>query len=169
MNPLQIAQQIKHVLATLTWPGGSQDLVFGARGVFVFAGTPTEEQIPAGFPWAMVGLDTGTPDEDQPELIRQGLTILMAAEVAGDPLGEFSMIGGAAADLGKSVGRGILEVMSVARPAIQDLVTSDGAQIMVSSASFGTPATLGGGRHIAVSELNIEALCVSSLHYASPQ
>lgn len=164
-----MAQQIKHALATVTWPEGSGELVFGALGAYVFAGPPSEDQIPPGFPWALIWPDTGTPDEDSPDLIEQGFTIAIGAEVAGDPLGEHALIGGSVADLGQSAGRGVGEVMRMARQAVEDLVGSDGAQIHLSSMSTGTPAALGGGRHVAVAELGLRGSCTSDLHYSAPQ
>ncbi len=164
-----MAQQIKHALATVVWPEGSGELVFGALGAYVFAGPPTEDQIPPGFPWALVWPDTGTPDDDDPDLIEQGFTVAVGAEVAGDPLGEHALIGGSVADLGKSAGRGVGEVMRMARQAVEDLVGSDGAQIHLSSQSTGTPVAFGGGRHVAVGELGLRGSCSSDLHYSAPQ
>lgn len=164
-----MAQQIKHALATVVWPEGSGELVFGALGAYVFAGPPSEDQIPPGFPWALVWPDTGTPDDDSPDLIEQGFTVAIGAEVAGDPLGEHALIGGSVADLGKSAGRGVGEVMRIARKAVEDLVGSDGAQIHLSSQSTGTPVAFGGGRHVAVAELGLRGSCSSDLHYSAPQ
>ena len=164
-----MAQQLKHELETVVWPTGSGDLVFGGRGVHVFAGTPNEDQIPPGFPWCLVGIDNGEADVDSPEFITQGYTLLIAAEVAGDPLGEFSIIGGSVADLGKSVGRGVGEVAERVRFAVGNLIGIDGAQIMVSATSTGSPTPLGRGRHLVLDEMSLTALCTSSLHYTAPQ
>lgn len=172
MNPYQFALQIRHKLRAVVWPTGATDVVFGsqkASSVHVFAGRPTEEQVPAGYPWCLVGIDAGTPDEDHPEFIEQGFTILSAVEVAGDPLGEFALIGGSVANLGKSVGRGILEVATLVRQAVENLTGIDGAKIMLSSTSTGAPATLGNNLHLALDELGLIALCTSALHYAEPQ
>jgi hypothetical protein len=164
-----MAQQIKHKLTTVAWPGGSAEVVFGTYGVHVFSGTPTEEQIPPGFPWAMVGVDTGSPDEDHPEFIEQGFTVMTAVDVSGDPLGEFSMIGSSTSDLGISAGRGILEIATLTRQAVEDLTGADGAKVLLSSTSTGSPALLSSGRHLALGNLGLTALCTSALHYAAPQ
>ena len=164
-----MAMQIRHVLRTVAWPGGAADVVFGTRGVFVFAGFPTEEQIPAGFPWALVSIDGGTPDEDHPEFLEQNYTIIVGAEVAGDPLGEFSIVGSSVADLGKSVGRGVSEIAERVRSAVENLTGADGAKVLLSSTSTGTPAAFGRGRHLTLHELSLTALCTSRLHYAAPQ
>lgn len=170
MNPLQMALQIRHKLRTVAWAGGSQEVVFGTRSVFVFAGAPpTDEQIPAGFPFALVSIDGGTPDEDAPDLIEQQFTVVTAAEVAGDPLGEFAIIGGSTADLGHSAGRGVAEVAERVRSAVEDLVGVDGAKILLSATATGTPVPLGNGRHLALDELTLTALCTSAPHFAAPQ
>lgn len=167
MNPRQMALQIRHELRNLIWESGS--LVFGDRGAFVFAGTPDEEQLPAGFPFCLVSIDGGTPDEDHPELIEQGFTLLTVANVAGDPLGEFAVIGGARADLGKSAGAGVAELAERVRSAVQNLLGIDGAKIMLTATTTGTPIPLGRGKHLAIDELGLTALCTSQPHYSAPQ
>lgn len=170
MNPCQMAQQIKDELQAVVWADGAADVVFGARSVFVFAGVPpNEDTIPPGFPFALVTIDSGSMDEDHPELISQGFTIISAAEVAGDPLGEFAVIGGSRANMGKSAGAGVAEVAERVRAAVQDLTGYDGAKVLLSAAATGAPAALGQGRHIAFDELSLTALCTSQPHYAAPQ
>lgn len=170
MNPLQMALQIRKELRALVWDVGSGDVVFGDRGVLVYAGgLLTEEQVVPGFPFALVVIESGTPDSDHPELIEQGFTVLTAAEVAGDPMGEFAVIGGSAADLGKSANRGVAEIAARVRSAVEDLVGVDGAKVILSSTSTGGAATVGRGRHIAFDELGLTAWCTSALHYAAPQ
>jgi hypothetical protein len=168
MNPWQMAQQIRHRLATVTWPGGG-DPVFGPRGVAVFAGTPTEEQIPAGWPWCLVGVSAGTPDADHPELIEQGYDLVAGVDVAGDPLGEFALIGGAAPSAQRSSGRGVLEVAERVRAAVGNLTGADGAKVLLSSTTTGALTALGRGRHMALDELSLTAICTSALHYVAPQ
>jgi len=170
VNPWQIAQQIKHELSTLTWDGGSGEVVFGPRSVFVYAGTaPDIEQHPPGFPFALITIDAGTPDPDDPDLIEQGLTIVTAVEVAGDPMGEFAVIGSSRPDLGKSTGAGVAEVAERVRYAIQRLTGYDGAAVVVSGSGTGAPQTLGDGRQIAFDQFNVTALCTSQPRYTAPQ
>lgn len=169
MNPLQMALQIRHKLRTVAWTTGSAEVVFGTRAVHIYAGSPTEEQIPPGFPWALVGLDSGSADIDDPDLITQRFTVLVATEVAADPEGELAVIGGSVADLGRSVGRGVGEVAERARAAVQDLTGADGAKIQIAATSYSSTSVLGRGRHIAMAEMSLEALCTSQPHYAAPQ
>lgn len=169
MNPWQMAQQLKQELETVVWPSGSGDVVFGSRGVTVFAGVPTEQQIPPGFPWALVSIDDATADETHPDLLEQTYTILTGVSVAGDPLGEHALIGGAVADLGKSAGRGVAEVSARARAAVESLTGSDGAHVTVSATNLGSPTTLGRGKHLALADFTVTAVCTSDLFYAAPQ
>ena len=170
MNPSQMAQQIKHLLQQVRWPVDPADLVFGARGsVAVFAGRPAPEQIPPGFPWCMVGIDAGQFDPDEPGLITQAFSLIVATEVAGDRLGEHAIIGGAAASLGKSAGRGIGEVAERARWAVANLTGMDGARIIVSASRTAAPEPMDRGRHLVIASLDVEALCTSAPHYVAPQ
>lgn len=169
MNPAQMALQLRHLLRAVEWPSGEEEVVFGQRGVVVFAGTPSEEQMPPSFPWCMVIMGQGSHDTDDPDLIEQSYTVLVAADVTGDPLGEFAVIGGAARDLGRSVGRGVLELAERARSAVERLTGVDGAPIQVSASSTASPVTLGRGRHLAMHEFTVTALVTSALEYTAPQ
>lgn len=170
MNPWQMAQQMKHLLQQVRWRSGSQDLVFGRRGsVAVYAGYPTQEQIPTGFPWVLVGIDSATFDAEDPGLLVQRFTLLVAAEVMGDRLGESGLIGGAIRDYGRSANRGVGEVAERARAAVAGITGADGAQILVSGASSGSPQVLDPGRHVVFHEVNLEAVCTSEPYYAAPQ
>ncbi len=169
MNPWQLAQQIQEELKTVLWTGGSADFVFGARGVFVTTALLNDENLPAGFPFAIVSIDGAVADTDHPEFLTQEFTVMTAVEVAGDPLGQHAVIGGAVADLGKSVGRGVAEVSERTRSAVQNLLGVDGAKIQISATSIGTPQALGNGLHIVQEETTLSALCTSQLHYSFPQ
>jgi len=170
MNPWQMAQQIKHLLQLVTWQQGDRDRIFGRNGsVAVFAGQPTEEQIPAGFPWAMVGIDSADFDPENPTVVNQRFNVIVAAEVAGDRSGEQAIIGGPARDLGRSAGRGSSEIAGWVRLALQDLNGADGAKVMLSGLSTSAPTTLGRGRHMVMDELTFSAVCTSHAYYAAPQ
>jgi len=170
MNPWQMAQQLKKELQTVTWPSGSGEVVFGPRSVFVYAGAPpSEDQHPPGFPFALITIGGGTPDPDDPGVIEQTFTIAIAQNVVGDPLGENAVIGGSRADFGKSAGAGIAEVSERVRSAVQAMTAHDGAAVVVTGSGVGAPATMGQGRHIALDEFTVTALCTSQPRYAAPQ
>lgn len=169
MNPLQMAQQIKHVLEQAVWPGDGGHAVFGTRGsVAVFAGAPTEEQIPAGLPFCLVGIDNGTFDDEDPNHLIQQFTLIVGAEVAGDPLGENALIGGSVQNLLQSAGRGVAEVSERVRIEVQDLTGADGAMVQLSGTSTSAPSLLGRARHIALQDLTLTAACTSAAYFSPP-
>ena len=170
MNPWQMAQQLKHELAQVAWTEGARDVVFGSRGVFVYAGAPpTDEEHPPGFPFALVTIGAGSPDDDDPDLIEQTFSIVSAVEVAGDPLGENAVIGGSRSDYGKSAGAGVAEVSERVRAAVQSLTAYDGAAVVVSGSGTGAPSVMGRGRQLALDEFTVSALCTSAPRYTAPQ
>ena len=170
MNAWQMAQQIKRLLETLAWPTGDQDAVFGTHGsVGVFAGAPTDEQIPPGFPWALVGIGPATPDQDHPDYLQQQISVAVAAEVAGDRMGEHAIIGGSAKNLGRSAGRGVAEIAYLVRERLQTLTGADGARLVVSHTSSQPIAVLGRSRHAAVLEMDLTAWCTAAPYYTAPQ
>lgn len=170
MNPWQMAQQLKRELEIAVWPTGAGNVVFGDDGsVIVFAGIPREDQIPPGFPLCFIGMDGGPHDEDEPELIEQSYTLMTACEAAGDPDGEFAIIGASITDIGDSAGRGVGEVVERVRNAIQDLTGTDGAPIQVSASRTGSPSELGRGRHLVLDEMTVSCQCTSRLFYTPPE
>jgi hypothetical protein len=171
MNPWQMAHQIRHELEQVAWPDGNAHLVFGAKGqrVCVFAGAPSEDQLPGAFPCCFVQIGNGTPDPDHPSLIEQTFSLMTVAEGAGDPLGEHAIVGGATPDIGQSAGRGVAELDERVRAAVADLTGADGAPIIVTATSLGSPSPLGDGQHLALSGLDLTVLCTSALHYSAPQ
>jgi len=170
VNARQFAQQIKHKLEAVTWPAGSQDVVFGTQNrVVVYAGTPTEEQIPPGFPWALVGIGPAQFDADDPGLATQELTVTVGASVAGDPMGAQAITGGPILDQGKSAGRGVGDLVERALSAVRSLLGSDGAKVILSAASTGSPTALGRGRHLAIAEVSLSAVCTAAEHWSAPQ
>lgn len=167
MNPWQMAQQLKHELATVEWPG-TENVVFGPLSVLVYAGALTEDQHPPAFPFALVTIGPGTADPDDPDLIEQTFNVLVATEVAGDPLGEHAVIGGARA-AGSNANAGIAEVAERVRAAVERLTFFSGGSVVISGQGSGTPATLGKGRHVVFDEYRVTAWCTSRPVYTAPQ
>ncbi len=170
MNAWQMSQQIKHKLATVTWPDAAGEVVFGSRSVFVYAGgPPNEEELSPGFPFALVTIDSGTPDPDHPDLIEQQFSVMSVVEVAGDALGEHAVIGSSRANAGRSTGAGVAEVAERVRAALQFMTSYDGAHIIVNASGTGAPSTIGRGRHIAFDQFTVTAMCTSQPYYAAPE
>jgi len=164
-----MAQQIKSILEATTWHDGG-DVVFGNQGsVACFAGTPTADQMPEALPGALVLTGDYEHDDDDHSLLTQTFQVMVAVEVAGDPMGEFAVIGGSAPDLNESGGRGSAEVSERVRSALQDLTGANGAKIMLSGGGGGGAQPLGDGRHVAYASVTLDAICTSQLAYAAPQ
>lgn len=167
MNPWQMAQQLRHELATVTWPD-STDVVFGEHSVLVYAGALAEDQHPPAFPFALITIGAGTADPDDPDLIEQTFGVLIATEVAGDPMGEHAIIGGARAT-GSRANAGIAEIAERVRYAIERLTFFSGGSVVVSGQGTGSPATLGKSRHVVFDEYRVAAWCTSRPVYTAPQ
>jgi len=175
VNPWQLAQQIKSTLQSAVWPTGSGHPVFGAYddSIVIFSGTPSSEQMPGGFPFCMIAFGDANNDQNDPDYLTQTFDLYIGAECAGDPLGEFSIIGGAATDgsaveLGGSYGRGVGEVTERVIAEVGNLNGFDGAKILVTATRSGVPSPLDDS-HLVVDRVTIEAKCIAGLHYAAPQ
>lgn len=169
MNAWQLAQQIKHELERITWPNGSQSVVFGENGVFVHAGPLTSDQHPNAFPFALVTIDAGAPDPDDPDLIEQQLTIVTAVRARGNSMGEHAIIGGPRPDIGQSAGAGSSEVSPRVRAAVQKLTRYDGAAMIVSGTGVAATGSMQDQNHIAYETFTVTAQCTSDEHYTAPQ
>lgn len=168
MNEGQMAQQIRHVLATATWPESPNRLVFGDRMAFVVAGLPDEDELPGGFPFVLVNIGSGTSDPDDPNLLEQSFDILTVADVSGGRMGEQALVGGAKSSMGTSANRGVLELNGQVREALKDLKGVDGCALQLSSSSAGAPVRLGRGRHMAIGQSTFTGWITASPSYTAP-
>lgn len=162
MNPGQLAQQVKHLLASAAWDDGC--LVFGESGVSVIAGTPT--QPPTAYPWALVSIGAGEFDDEEPEMLRQSIGVYTGVRLAGDDLGEHAVIGGALGANGS--GRGIVEVDEIVRATVGRLTGADGCSVTLSASSVSGTGILEDNRALAFGELTLSAVCTSLPSFASP-
>ena len=169
MNDWQLSQQLKRELQTVMWSSGAASRVFGERGVVVFAGTPSADQIPPAFPWCLIGIGTGTADESEPDLIEQSYDLFVGCQVMGDPMGQNAILGGPVATLTSSTNRGVLETCERALFAVGKLTGADGAAVVVSTVSTDSPSLPDEPRHLAVRQFSVSALCTRGLYYAAPQ
>ena len=164
-----MAQQLRKELQTVTWEEGSAAVVFGSRNVFVYAGAPSANRHPPGFPFALITIGDSTPDATDPALITTTFEIAAVVNVAGDPYGESAVIGGARPTAGTSAGAGATEVGERVRSAIQKLTAFDGAPLVVSGTGIGAPAVLEDAPHVVVHTFRVDVLCTSQPLYTSPQ
>lgn len=170
MNPWQLAQQLKHELGEATWPEGLGEVVFGPASVIVHAGGPIDESAhPPRFPFVLITIGSGVPDGDDPELLEQSFELVVAAEVAGDDLGELAVIGGSRRDYGTSTGAGVAEVAARVRATVGSLTAYDGAAIIVSASGTGGGGSIGQGKHLAFDGFDVRALCTDSPSYRAPE
>lgn len=170
MNPAQFALQIKKELEEVRWQGGAQNVVFGGNGqVFVSAGVPTPAQFPQSTPWCAILLQDGDADDEEPAYLEKAFFIITGQMVHSDPQGEGVVIGGPISDIGESAGRGVAEINERVRQAVQDLTGADGARVLLSTNSTGSPEVFGQGRQIATEDQTLVALCTSQPEFAAPQ
>jgi len=168
MNARQMAQQIRHVLSTATWPESPSKVVFGSRLAYVVAGLPNEDELPGAFPFVLVTLGSGTTDPDDPNLMDQTFDVLTVADVSGGRMGEQALVGGAKSALGTSANRGVLELNERVRDALKDLRGVDGAALQLHSATTGSPIQLGKGRHMAIGESTFTGWITAAPSYTHP-
>lgn len=168
MNARQMAQQIRHVLATMTWPQSPGDLVFGERLAFVLAGLPEEDELPGAFPFVLVNIGGGTGDPDEPDLFEQTFEVLTVADVAGGRMGEQALIGGAKSERGTSANRGVLELNDRVRVALKDLRGMDGAALQLHATAASAPVRLGRGRHLAIGQSTFTGWVTAAPSYTPP-
>lgn len=130
-----IAGLIKTALATAVWPGLGGERVFGK--VIVSAGIDGERyRSQVRWPYCLILPAEMEVDDEEPDLVTQKFTILIAHAVAGDTWGETVIMGGAGPGTGlTSKGRGLLELEQVLFDAIALLSEQDGVRIQLISAS----------------------------------
>lgn len=168
MNVRQMAQQMRHLLATATWPEGAGEVVFGDRLVFVLAGLPEEDELPGAFPFALVNVGAGRADPDDPNLLEQEFSVLVVADVTGGRMGENALVGGAKTALGSSANRGVLELNDRVRAALADLQGADGCALQLHASSTGESVRLGRGRHLAIGETSFTGWVTAAPSYEPP-
>jgi hypothetical protein len=162
--------QIRSLLAQARWPTGDKALVFGGSNrVQVFAGVPTEDQVPQVTPWAMVGILDAAADEEHPDLLDQQFAVVVGADVHGDQSGQQALVGGPAPSIGRSGGRGVSELCAIVRDAAGTLSGHDGVRL-VGQESASTPLRqIAPGRSLALAEISIRCLCTAMPFYTAPQ
>lgn len=168
MNAGQMAQQIKQTLETTTWPESPNDVVFGSRMVYIIAGLPTEDDLPGGFPFALINIGVGTNDPDDTNILEQSFGVLVVSDAPGGQMGEHALIGGAKSTLGTSANRGALELNGRVLAALKDLRGVDGAALQLSATSAGAPSKTGNGRHMVIGESSFTGWVTAEPSYTHP-
>jgi hypothetical protein len=162
---------MKHELERVVWPAAGGALVFGLNSrVRILAGEPsTEDDLPRAFPWAIIVLGSGTIDGNAVNFCEHSFQVFTAAHVMGDHLGEMAVVGGAVENMTTSPNRGASELVERVHAAIGSLTGVDGARVLMSATSVGSPKSLGNNAHLVMGEIGLTALCTVQASYAPPQ
>lgn len=108
MNAYQVTRQLAYLLRQATWPGSAtavfHDVKITQAPVDVLLG-----QLRA--PFALIRVGSGSPDDQAPRLMEEGLEVAIVASSAGDGTGQVALVGGPrAGGQTSSSGRGVLEL-----------------------------------------------------------
>jgi len=166
VNTLQMAEQLKYLLANDNWPDSPSDNTFGSVQV---TDGPTEKALKElRMPIVLVTVgDTSEVDEEDPDLILQDFPLILVQAVLGDPMGERILIGGPRKSLGSSDGRGILELEARLLDVVGKATGADGAR--AACAFVGSPPSQQvEGRMIGSRKYNLKAWCTRDEHFDPP-
>lgn len=169
MNVQQLVGQIRHRLQTLRWPTGGQGLVFGADNVRAYTGVVSQKAIPSAMPIALVVPGSDTSDDEEPALVTQQIDVALGADVTGDRLGEFAVLGGPRPDIGESDGASILELRGAVADLLRSMTGADGAPIVVSQSSGAAPFLQDDRRQQVFCTVSVSAVCTTFPTYAAPR
>ena len=128
MNTWQVLKQLKNTLENATWADGLTEPVFGS--VLVAAAVPEKGFGQLRWPIAQLIPDAAEADEEEPELLIQGIVLRIIQRVENDGWGETVILGGArSSGQGSSFGRGVMELEEEALRSIGALSRLGGIQI----------------------------------------
>lgn len=168
-SPWQTVRALRHILATERWPDGSAAEVLGSGATFI---TAAIDKAPDRIPFALLNLGQQTADDDDPGLLSQDFTLVLAVGVHGHDLGEHNLIGGPSSEVdrwGFSTNRGLLEVERVLLSAVQRLNGADGAPIEVRYGSAAAPVEMDRDRTVVVRTYTLTALCTREDEFPAPR
>lgn len=135
MNRWQICEQLKYLLRKRKWEDDSgNEKVFNA---FTTGGVPRSAWADIPTPFCIIQPKTGKADPEDPNLWDYRFKFVIIAEVEGDSLGEFAMMGGArTGGQGSSDGRGLLELEEELFKALNLLSTDLGIEYQAKNADI---------------------------------
>lgn len=142
MNLWQFCRQFKKVGTEAEWTDGSAERVFGS---VIVTPIPTEQSFDnLSFPVLLLTPLTGNSDPlhgEEPSLIEYDFEATIIQAVAGDDIGEPTLLGANRTELGSSRGRGLLELEEELFRAANLLNNIDGIRV-VSTKQSATGANL---------------------------
>jgi hypothetical protein len=166
VNAWQVAKQLRHLLRLATWSDSPTDKVFGQ--VIVGEGVSEKAVSQIRFPFALIVPLDATADDEEPTLERQRYEIQIVTRVANDPLGESTLIGAQRPSLGKSGGRGIMELEEVLLNTVVTLNRVNGVRIRSDYKTAAESRFVDGMGYVGTRGYRFEALLTSSRSYESP-
>lgn len=165
MNPWQCFRQIQSTLQAAVWPG-TANLVFPPNSVIVSAAPSPGIFETLGMPVSILrplGVQSDPLHDQEPGLLRQECGLTLAQIVAGDAVGEHSLMG-AIRQTDKSAGRGLLELEERTLAEIELLNGLEGFNILNRFRSA-PKADVGGNRYVAWRDYLFEMDCASDATY----
>jgi len=127
VNLRQAVKQLQYLLQSRYWDDdNTNDLVFGSSGVRITTGLSADQAMGLRLPFALIKVQDGSSDDEDPQLSTETIEIAIAARGAQDQYGESAVVGSSrTSGDGNSQGRGILEVE---RELLSVLRNLDGTQ-----------------------------------------
>lgn len=169
MNTWQILQQIQFKLLARRWEGAPLGgLVFQQSSVIVSVGGEEAAMATLITPTCVIqplGASSDPAHDEEPDLIMQNINVRLTVTVPGDPLGEYSLIGGGRQGQTDSRGRGLLEVEEEVLGAVAELNTIDGIVIYNRAKSEAQAELDDNDRYTALRAYSFEALTTASRFY----
>ena len=171
MNPWQVARQIKYLLTNHAWGTGSAEKVF--RDVVVTAGVPPSVYDDGKIrpPFALIGVDSATADDRNPNLLSQSFALAIGVKVMRDATGEHALIGGGdtSTDRGKSVNRGLLEIEEEALGVVARVLPTSGVSVSLRLSSGVASGIIGDDLNIVQRTHLLTCVCPRARTYQPPQ
>ena len=144
MDELQLYELIKTTLLALTWTGGKK--VFGSGAIS--AGPEQSSLEHMRKPVFLIRAGTGRNDDYDPELINQGLSVVIIVGVPGGPACENAMIGANIIDVNSSEGKGLFAIQRKLYEGIIELSQVDGVTINSRGRGSARPLMMTSGYHV---------------------
>ena len=173
MTPWQIARQIKFLLESRTWPGGSSK-VFG--DVRVTAATDEDTFGMLANPYVLINALDGTPYDGggDPTFYQQAWACAVGTRVEGGQYGEEALLGGSRIGAGatgqqSSAGRGLLEIEEEFLKAVNLLRSANGQRASCTWRSAVGAGLVQGMGYVAQRSYQIECPCTAERYYHPPQ
>lgn len=165
-SPRQALLQAKHLIQTAAWADGATEPVVGTS-TNIAAGLDESAALPKRLPFVLIGLGGHREDDEEPLLIEQDISVILAAAVGGHPFGEHAIVGGPGRQPGTSKGRGLVELQVPILTQLRNLYSVDNTVAkIVPGSSDG--ARWRSGQYMAWRQYIVTVLCSVADEYPAP-